>query len=162
MSLSSSFGVNYTKNYGTDPVVFPAKLMQRAGNEEAGEFIFIKAGAAIAQYAWVGITAAGVATELTTTTVAASCAVGVAQIALSTNEYAWVWVGRGGGTGVGIKGKVAANYAAFAVINTTANVGVADDAATKVLGGVVGLTTDSGSGSSVELYAAGNIIKCTL
>jgi hypothetical protein len=162
MSLTGSLGVNYKKSYGTAPSIFPAKLLDRGSDKDAGEFVFIKAGAAIAQYAFVGITSAGVATELTTTTYAASMIIGVAQVALATDEYAWVWVGKGGGTGVGIKGKVAANYAAYAVMHTTATAGVVDDAATKVLGGVVGLTTDGGSGSSVELYACGNIIKVTL
>jgi len=161
MSLTGSYGVNYKKSYGTAPTIFPAKLMDRGSDKDAGEFIFILAGAAIAQYAWVGITGSGTATELTTTTYASSCAIGVAQVALASGEYGWVWVGKGGGTGAAIKGKVAASYVAFAAINTTAVAGVADDAATKILGGVVGLTTDGGSGSSIELYACGNIIKVT-
>lgn len=160
MSASGSFGVNYKKTYGTDPAVIPAKVLDR-GSDKDGEYVFVQANGAIAQYAWVGIDGSGQAAELTTTTYASSCAIGVAQFALADNEYGWVWVGKGGGTGKGIKGKVAASYAAFAVINTTATAGVADDAATKILGGVVGLTTDGGSGSSVELYAAGLITKNT-
>lgn len=161
MSSSGSFGVNYKKSYGTEPSIgLPAKLLDR-GTDKVGEFIFIKASAAIAQYAFVGIDGEGDAAELTTTTYASSAAFGVAQVALAINEYGWVWVGKGGGTGTGIKGKVAASYAAFAVINTTATAGVVDDAATKILGGVVGLTTDGGAGSSIELYAAGLISKVT-
>lgn len=161
MSSSGSFGVNYKTTYLSTAVLgLPAKQLARGSNTD-GEFMFVKATAAIAQYAWVGIDGEGDAAELTTTTYASSAAFGVAQVAIASGEYAWVWVGKGGGTGTGIKGKVAASYAAFAVINTTATAGVADDAATKILGGVVGLTTDSGSGSSVELLAAGLISKVT-
>lgn len=160
MSATAGFGVNYKKSYGTAPTIFPAKLLDR-GSDVAGEFIFIKASAAIAQYAWVGIDGSGNAAELTTTTYASTAIFGVAQVALASGEYGWVWVGKGGGTGVAIKGKVAASYVAFALINTTATAGVADDAATKILGGVVGLTTDGGSGSSIELQAAGYITKVT-
>lgn len=160
MSGSGSFGVNYKKSYGTDPAIFPAKVLDR-GQDKVGEFIFVQADGAIAQYAWVGITGAGQAAELTTTTYASVGVIGVAQVALADNEYGWVWVGRGGGTSTGIKGKVAASYVAFALINTTATAGVVDDAATKILGGVVGLTTDGGSGSSIELHAAGLITKVT-
>jgi hypothetical protein len=159
MGSSSSFGVNYKTTFlSTNPL--PAGLLNR-GENKAGEFIFCLAGGTIAQYAAVGVTGAGTATELTTTTYASSAVVGFAQVAVASGEYFWLWVGKGGGTNSGIKGKVAANYAAFAVINTTATAGVTDDAATKILGGVVGLTTDGGSGSSVELMAAGNIIKVT-
>lgn len=160
MSASGSFGVNYKISYGTAPSIFPAKLLDR-GSDKFGEFIFTKTTAAVAQYAWVGIVPAGTCAELTTTTYDAVCAIGVAQVALASGEYGWVWVGRGGGTGSGIKGKVAASYVAFAAINTTATAGVVDDSATKFLVGVSGLTTDSGSGSSIELYAAGNILKGT-
>lgn len=163
--MSRSFGVNYKVAYA-DPassdslISLPASLLQRGENKD-GEFIFVQAGGAIDQYAAIGVTGSGQATELTTTTYAASAVIGFAQIDVADNEYFWLWVGKGGGTGSGIKGLVAANYAAFAAINTTATAGVVDDAATKILGGVVGLTTDGGSGSAVELMAAGNIIKVT-
>lgn len=156
----SSFGINYKRTWtSTDPSI-PATVLNR-GETKDGAFIFCLAGGAIAQYAAVGVTGAGTATELTTTTYASSSAVGFAQVAVASGEYFWLWVGKGGGTNSGIKGKVAASYVAYAVINTTAVAGVTDDAATKILGGVVGLTTDGGSGSSVELYACGHIIKVT-
>lgn len=156
----SSFGINYKKTYTTTDVALPAGLLQRGTNNK-GEFIFVLAGGTIAQYAAVGVTGAGTATELTTTTYAASAVVGFAQTAVASGEYFWLWVGCGGGTGKGIYGKVAASYVAYAAINTTAVAGVVDDAATKVLGGVNGLTTDGGSGSSVELMASGPITKVT-
>ena len=155
----SSFGINYKKTF-TTATPLPAGLLNR-GETREGSFMFVLAGGAIAQYAAVGVTGAGTATELTTTTYAASAVIGFAQVAVASGEYFWLWVGKGGGTSSGIKGKVAASYVAFAAINTTATAGVVDDAATKILGGVVGLTTDGGSGSSVELMAASEIIKVT-
>lgn len=161
MALTGSYGVNSTKTWTTDSANgLPAKLKDIA-SDKRGKWMFVLASAAIAQYAAVGIDGSGNAAELTTTTYASSAAFGFAQVAIASGSYGWVWVGEGGGTGSGIKGKVAASYAAFAVINTTATAGVVDDAATKILGGVVGLTTDGGSGSSVELMAAAVIHKVT-
>lgn len=153
-------GVNYKATFTGTNIPLPAGLLQR-GEDKAGEFIFVKASAAIAQYAWVGVDGEGDAAELTTTTYASSAVFGVAQVAFAASDYGWIWVGKGGGTSSGIKGKVAASYAAFALINTTATAGVSDDAATKILGGVVGLTTDGGAGSSIELMASGFITKVT-
>lgn len=163
MAESGSFGLNSTRSYAsTYAGGLPAKVLDK-GSDKRGDWVFVLASAAIAQYAFVGITGAGAAAELTTTTYASSAQIGVAQVAIASGEYGWVWVGgvAGGGTGVAIKGKVAASYVAFAQLNTTAVAGVADDAATKLLGGVVGLTTDGGSGSSIELQSAGPIIKVT-
>lgn len=157
----SSFGINYKTTFTGTDTPLPATVLAR-GETVDGAFVFCLAGANIAQYAAVGVTGAGSATELTTTTYAASSLIGFAQVAVASGAYFWLWVGKGGGTGKGIYGKVAANYAAYAVMHTTATAGVVDDAATKVLGGVVGLTTDGGSGSSVELHAADVIIKVTL
>ena len=159
MSQSGSFGINSARSFAsTYPL--PAAPLDRGSNKD-GEFIFIKASAAIAQYAFVSIDGEGDAAELTTTNYATSCAIGVAQVAVASGEYAWVFAGRGGGTGSGIKGLFSANYAAFALINTTATAGVVDDAATKIIGGVVGLTLVGGAQASAELYAAGLISKVT-
>lgn len=163
MSHSGSFGVNSTRTWLIGVAGgLPAKALD-VGSDKRGQWVFVRAGAAIAQYAWVGIDGAGAALELTTTTYATSAQIGVAQVAFASADYGWVWVGgeSGGGTGIAIKGKVAASYVAFALINTTGTAGVADDAATKILGGVVGLTTDSGSGSSIELQSSATISKVT-
>lgn len=164
MSQSGSFGINSTRTWTASSAGgLPAKLLD-VGSDKRGKWMFVKAAAAIAQYEWVGIDGSGSAALLSTTTYASSAAIGVAQVAFGgSTEYGWVWIGGagGGGTGVGIKGKVLASYVAFALINTTATAGAVDDAATKILGGVVGLTTDSGSGSSVELQSSGDIIKVT-
>lgn len=161
MALTGNYGINSTRTWTTDSANgLPAKLLD-IGGDKRGKWMFVKASAAIAQYAFVGIDGSGNAAELTTTTYASSASFGVAQVAFASGDYGWVWIGEGGGTGLSIKGKVAASYVAFAVINTTATAGVVDDAATKILGGVVGLTTDGGSGSSIELMAASVIHKVT-
>ena len=156
----SGHGVNYKAVFTDTDVALPAAVLQRGENKD-GEFIFVQANGAIAQYNAVGVTGAGQAADLTTTTYAASAVIGFAQVAVADDEYFWLWVGKGGGTGSGIKGNVAASYAAYAPMNTTATDGVVDDAATKIIGGVVGVATDGGSGSVVELMAAGPITKVT-
>jgi len=159
--MGSTFGINYKRTYAVADIVnLPAGLRTR-GENNFGSFIFVVASAGIAQFAAVGVNGAGSAAELTTTTYATSAAVGFAQVAVLSGEYFWLWVGKGGGTGSGIKGNVAASYAAGALINTTATAGLVDDAATKILGGVVGLTTAGGATVAVELMAAGYIIKVT-
>ena len=154
MSQSGSFGVNYKKSYGTDPAMMPANVGDM-GSCPDGAFVFVQANGAIAQYAWVTVASDGQAAELTTTTAGSNnLMIGVAQVALADNEYAWVWVGgnRGGGSGKGIKGKVAASYVALSNLQTTATAGVADDASTKTINYVVGLTSTTPA-AAVELLS---------
>jgi len=157
MSGSGSFGVNYKRTFDATTVPsLPAKIGD-VGSCPDGEFIFVQADGAIAQYAFVKISDDGQAAELTTTNAGSNnLQVGVAQISALDNEYLWVWVGGvgGGGVGTGIKGKVAASYAADANLNTTATAGVADDASTTKIANVVGLTTVVGAGT-VELKSTG-------
>lgn len=157
MSGSGSFGVNYKKAFDATTVPsLPAKIGD-VGACPDGEFIFVQADGAIAQYAFVRISDDGQADELTTTKAGSNnLQVGVAQVAAADNEYLWVWVGGvgGGGVGTGIKGKCAASYAADANLNTTATAGVADDASTTLIKNVVGLTTLTGAGT-VELKSTG-------
>jgi hypothetical protein len=157
MSGSGSFGVNYKKSFDASTVPsLPAKIGD-TGSCPEGQFLFVQADGAIAQYAFVKISDDGQAAELTTTNAGSNnLQVGVAQISALDNEYLWVWVGGvgGGGVGTGIKGKVAASYAADANLNTTATAGVADDASTTKIANVVGLTTVVGAGT-VELKSTG-------
>lgn len=158
MSQSGSFGVNYKKTFTGADVPLPAKLCT-VGSSTEGDFVFVQADGAIAQYAFVKIFDDGQAVELTTTNAGSSnLQVGVAQIGAADNEYLWVWVGgiQGGGVGVGIRGKCAASYAADANLNTTATAGVADDASTTRIQNVVGLTTLTGAGT-VELKSTGHL-----
>lgn len=157
MSGSGSFGVNYKRSYDASVVPsLPAKIGD-TGSCPEGQFLFVQADGAIAQYAFVKISDDGQADELTTTNAGSNnLQVGVAQVAAADNEYLWVWVGGvgGGGVGTGIKGKVAASYAADANLNTTATDGVADDSSTTLIKNVVGLTTVVGAGT-VELKSTG-------
>jgi hypothetical protein len=159
MSRSGSFGVNYTKTFTTADEGLPA-VVGDVGSAKVGEFIFVQADGAIDQYAFVKITDDGQAAMLTQSNDSAILQAGVAQVAAANDEYLWVWVGGVGGGGVesGVRGKVAASYAADSALYTTTSAGVADDLATAPavqIVGAVGLTTDSGSGSAVELKSMG-------
>lgn len=159
MSRSGSFGVNYKKVWDGSTIPLPAKLTD-LGSCPEGEFIFVQADGALAQYGFVAISDDGQAVPLTTTSAGSNnLQVGVAQVAAADNEYLWVWVGGvgGGGVGTGIKGKVAASYAADANLNTTATGGVADDASTTKIANVVGLTTVVAAGT-VELKSTGYLL----
>lgn len=158
MSGSGSFGIKTTASYGTDPTIVPAKVLDR-GSDTRGDFMFVKASGAVVAYDAGIISSAGLFVSVTTTTASTTPKiVGIAQCAAATNEYLWVFIGNGGGLTKGIKMKVAASYVLGTKVYTTATAGVVDDAATLgVITGVVGLTTDSGSGSAVEIQASGAI-----
>jgi hypothetical protein len=156
---SQAFGVNPGKTYTTTDLPLPIGVGS-VGKTPDGTWMFVQADGAIDQYAFVKITDDGQAAMLTQSNDSAILQAGVAQVAAANDEYLWVWVGGvgGGGVGSGIKGKVAASYAADAALYTTTTAGVADDSATSPavqIVGAVGLTTDSGSGSAVELKSMG-------
>lgn len=156
MSKVGSFGVNAKKTWDGTTIPLPAKV-GTVGAAPEGEYMFVQADGAVAQYAFVKISDDSQAAELTTTNAGSNnLQVGVAQIAAADNEYLWVWVGgvAGGGVGSGVRGKAAASYAADANLNTTATAGVADDASTTKIQNVVGLTTLTGAGT-VELKSTG-------
>ena len=158
MSQVGSFGVNAKKTWDGTSSPLPAHL-GAVGSTPEGDYMFVQADGAVAQYAFVKISDDGQADELTTTNATSNnLQVGVAQIAAADNEYLWVWVGGvgGGGVGSGIRGKCAASYAADANLNTTATDGVADDASTTRIQNVVGLTTLTGAGT-VELKSTGHL-----
>lgn len=154
MARSGSFGVNYKKSFGTDPAVVEHKLGD-IGSDTDGEWMFVKASASIAQYAFVLISDAFLATE---TSGASSIVqhVGVAQSALAANEFGWVWIGgpAGGGVGKGIRGKIAASYVANTPLLTTATSGVADDAGSTTIKNVSGTVATTGA-ANVELKSTG-------
>jgi len=154
MARSGSFGVNYKKSFGTDPAVVEAKLGD-IGSDSDGEWMYVKAGAAVAQYAFVLISDAFLATETSGASTIVQH-VGVAQVALLTNEFAWVWIGgpAGGGVGKGIKGKIAASYVANTPLLTTGAAGVADDAGSTTIKNV-SATTLTTTAASVELKSTG-------
>lgn len=158
MSQVGSFGVNAKKTWDGTSSPLPAHV-GAVGSTPEGDYMFVQADGAVAQYAFVKISDDGQADELTTTNAGSNnLQVGVAQIAAADNEYLWVWVGGvgGGGVGSGIRGKCAASYAADANLNTTAADGVADDTSTTRIQNVVGLTTLTGAGT-VELKSTGHL-----
>lgn len=158
MSQVGSFGVNAKKVWDGTSIPLPAHL-GAVGSTPEGDYMFVQADGAVAQYAFVKISDDGQADELTTTNAGSNnLQVGVAQIGAADNEYLWVWIGGpgGGGVGSGIRGKCAASYAADANLNTTATDGVADDASTTRIQNVVGLTTLTGAGT-VELKSTGHL-----
>lgn len=148
MARSGSFGVNYKKSFGTDPSVVEHRLGD-IGSDTDGEWMFVKASAAVAQYAFVYVTDSFTVAE----SAAASTIVqhvGVAQIALAANEFGWVWIGgpAGGGVGKGIRGKIAASYVVNTPLLVTSTSGVADDA---------GLTTIKNVSATAATVAAANV-----
>jgi len=158
MSQVGSFGVNAKKTWDGISIPLPCHL-GAVGSTPEGDYMFVQADGAVAQYAFVRITDDGQAAEITTTNAGSNnLQIGVAQIAALDNEYLWVWVGGvgGGGVGTGIRGKCAASYVADANLNTTATAGVADDASTTKIQNVVGLTTLVGAGT-VELKSTGHL-----
>jgi len=154
MARSGSFGVNYKKSFGTDPAIVEAKLGD-LGTDTDGEWMYVKASAAVAQYAFVLISDTFTAAETSGASTIVQH-VGVAQNALLTNEFAWVWIGgaAGGGVGKGIKGKIAASYVVNTPLLTTAAAGVADDAGSTTIKNVSATTATVGA-ASVELKSTG-------
>lgn len=125
-----------------------------------GRFVKVKASAAVAQYDCVKIDDDGTIAGLTTAVSGSEpTRCGVAQVAFASADYGWVWIGSGGGSGSGIKVTVAANCAADVKIGTTTTAGTLDDSYTDLVQGIKIISSDGGSGSSIECYAAGEI--CT-
>lgn len=153
MARSGSFGVNTKKVWASDAVL-PAKLGDIASDTD-GEYMFVKAGASVAQYAFVLISDAFLATETSGASTIVQH-VGVAQVALAANEFGWVWIGgpAGGGVGKGIRGKIAASYVANTPLLTTATAGVADDAGSTTIKNVSGTVATTGA-ANVELKSTG-------
>lgn len=154
MSRSGSFGVNYKKSYGTDPSIVEFKLGD-IGSDADGEWMYVKASAAVAQYAFVLITDTFTVSETSGASTIVQH-VGVAQVALAANEFGWVWIGgpAGGGVGKGIRGKIAASYVVNTPLLTTATSGVADDAGSTTIKNV-SATAATVAAANVELKSTG-------
>lgn len=159
MSLVGGSGVNHLIAYTSGQANGLKFRLGDKGTNRTGKFVFCQASGSITQYDFVSISEGYVATSATTTSVSTTPkSGGWAQVAATTGQYLWIWIGEGGGTGFGIKGRVAASYVANTKIYTTATAGVVDDTSTAgVITGAVGITTDGGSGSAVELFATGMV-----
>lgn len=112
-----------------------------------GEYMYVKASAAVAQYALVKISSDGnftVAEATTTTnpsTEPAMC--GIAQVAIASGSYGWVWRGKGIA-----RCKFAASCVQDVKIYTTGTAGVVDDSATTLVNGLKLITTIVGASDS--------------
>lgn len=158
MARSGSFGANSKRVWSvSDYPNLPAKVGD-IGSDTDGEYMFVRASAAVAQYAFVLITDTFTAAETSGASTIVQH-VGVAQVAAATNEYLWVWIGgpAGGGVGKGIRGKIAASYAINTPLLTTATAGVADDAGSTTIKNVSGTAATTGA-ANVELKSTGYLM----
>lgn len=159
MSHSGSFGVDYKKTFTTaNNLALPAQV-GAIGSTPEGQWIFVQANGAIAQYAFVEITNDGQASEVTDALVRLR-QIGVAQVAAANDEYLWVWVGgpMGGGLGKGIKGKILTGYVVGSALFTTTTAGALDDASgTDRISNVYGLATTTGT-QAVELASTSYLL----
>lgn len=109
-------------------------------NASNGEYVYVKASGAVAQYALVKISSDGnwTAAEGTTTLLPSTepAMVGVAQVAIADTSYGWVWRGKGIA-----RCKFAASCVQDVKIYTTATGGVVDDAATTLVNNLKLITT---------------------
>lgn len=152
MALTGQIGVNPTIVDTTAKTY----LLDRARVKGKGEFVYIQANGALAQYDWVKIDNDGQAYGITTALSGAEpTAIGIAQVAIASGSYGWVWVGCGGGLGKGVKGTVLASCAADAKIGTTTTAGALDDTYTDLVQGVCLVTANGGSTAAVEVWASG-------
>lgn len=94
------------------------------GQTPAAKWVYVKAGAAIAQYDCVAVDETGSALKITTANAATSVKVGVAAAAFAINEYGWVQIY--GNCTV----NVLASCATDAVLYTSATAGSLDDTST--------------------------------
>ncbi len=102
----------------------PFKIGTTTESANGGEFMFVKAASAIAQYDFVGISTNFNAASLSTSTTAAAPIVAVAQVAIASGAYGWVCL-RGGA----VSGNVLLSAATAAALYATTVPGYLDDAA---------------------------------
>jgi hypothetical protein len=115
------------------------------------QWIYVKAGGAIAQYDYVCIDEAFTALAGTKANVDAGHAIGFAQAAFASGEYGWVAL-QGRGT---VKVNVLASCAADAALYSSATAGKLDDDSTSqtAVPGVVITSSNGGSTAAVECIA---------
>lgn len=155
---SGALGVNLALTYAgttTDGAGAPFSMGQIVEGTDATIWVFVQAGAAISQYAFVAIDENFQAQPITGARVTEGQRVGVAQVAFADNEFGWVAISGSGS----IKGLVRSSCASGVPLYTdVSGAGFLDDSATAtqaLIEGVVILTTQSSStaqeGSGVSL-----------
>lgn len=158
MSFAGSHGINY-KATTSSTSVYPQgfSLMDMALHRD-GLFIYGQANGALTIYDWVKVDNDGQFTQLTTAISASEpTQVGAVQVAFTDNDYGWAFAGLGGGLNKGIQARFLTLYAEGAKVYTTATAGVADDTATDLIQGAVGLATVGGSTDDIEIHAIGTL-----
>ena len=165
MALSGVFpllqGARYEETSTTQ--LFESGAVSR--DNRGGTWVYVKASAAVAQYALVTISNAALplAAEATTTSIAnGPVPLGIAQVAFASGEFGWVWRGPGGGVGYGIKCKLAASCVLDVTLYTTGTAGVIDDANVDE-SAVAGLKSCATiGGAAAEEVIASTEITCNL
>lgn len=119
------------------------KLGSRGVDHLGNEYVYVKASAAVAQYAGALISEDGTVAEVTTTTAAGGTGQGkrvcVPQVAIGSGSFGWGAIYGGGGT---LKAKGAASCVKYTQLHTTATPGVFDDAVVNA-GKVIGLVFEA-------------------
>lgn len=159
MSASGSFGVNYKRTWDGVSTPLPAKLGD-LGSCPEGEFVFVKASAAVGQYDFVLVAKDNTAAKTGTGAIGTVNQVGVAQVAFASGEYGWVWIGgaNGGGIGSGIKGNLLASCVVDVPLLNSGTAGSADDTGTVRIQNVASTVTVGGSAAAVELRSTGHLV----
>lgn len=151
---SGQIGVNLdetTAGTTTNGVDAKFTLGQRVTANDASEWVYVQAGAAITQYSWVAIDENFQAVMGTKALADAGHGVGFAQVAFSDNDFGWVCVNGPGNITV----RVLASCAADVQLYTSGTSGALDDtsASQTLIRGVVLVTAATNTASSREAIA---------
>jgi len=156
MSFAGSNGINYKATTSTTSVYPQGFTVLDLVLHRDGMFMYGHANGALTIYDWVKIDNDGEMVQLTTAISASEpTQVGAVQVAFADNDYGWAFVGMGGGLGKGIQARFLTLYAEGAKVYSTATAGVADDTATDLIQGAVGLATVGGSTDDIEIHGIG-------
>jgi hypothetical protein len=137
---------------------FPGFLPGDASyDNQGGKWLFVLAGAAIAQYDLCSATFAAIpvatAATITTLTTTASRIIGIAQVAIASGSYGWIWLGGGGGVGRGIKVTAASTATTATKLYGTATAGQISSSVNAPL--IQGLQTCTTGTGALEVYSTG-------
>jgi hypothetical protein len=123
----------------------------------ASEWMYVYASAAITQYFTVGVEASGTASPLSVTNARLANAIGIAQVAFAAGDYGWVAL-EGQSLRVATTAAVAVGKTLFTAASTPGRV---DDAAASTQAQIAGLrliATASGTSASSAACIARNLV----
>jgi len=124
-------------------------LGQTVKTTDGGEYVYVQASGAIAQYDFVGIDENYQCASLTKAIADDGWSIGVAQVAFADNDFGWVAI-----RGHNLTGKFLASVAADVALYTSATAGSLDDTSasqTKVEGVVCVTATGTATAASAEV-----------